>query len=140
MNFFTRFKERFNKIAPAKPSLTPPSSQPKGEGKIVQQTEQFVLVQSEDPTRVYLMMLREELVARVARESNEAFDDAAKLTATQLYAVSQGGASRDQIVRTSAELFKRCFVMRFPAASAALSVSKLPSTWEVPVVVVGWPR
>lgn len=109
-------------------------------GKLIKETEHFLLLEIEGPTVAYVMLLREALVKQVVASSQVAFDEAAKLTAGQLFTLSLGPATKEDAVRRGAEISQKAWVGRYPTASAAAHIKGLPSSWDAPVVAVGWQR
>ncbi len=111
-----------------------------GQGKLVQQSEHFVLLEIPSPVPAHVMLLREELVSKVAASSDMSLEDAAKMTAGQLFSITRGLNTKDEIVRAGAEIFKKSWAMKFDRASAAVQIQGLPSSWETPIFAVSWPR
>jgi len=107
--------------------------------KLIKETEHFLLLEVEIPVPEYIMLLRQALVEQVSK-SGVPFEQAATMIAGQLFTVSKGSATKEEIVRVGAQISQNSWVGRYPRASSAIAMKGLSSSWEVPVVVVAWQR
>jgi hypothetical protein len=87
----------------------------------------------------YLMMLREEFIKQAAIKADGNVDKAARFIAGQLFVVSRGNATKEDVIRIGGEIAQRSQVTgRLNRPADEVKGLKLDSSWDVPVIQVFW--